>query len=246
MNSINSQIILVLGAAFLLSAITLCTLQNIIYASPESDYELSLLPLNDFERSQVITVGNPEPQTTPVPQFVTTTVSTPITVISTQQIEIDNNDYILITYSNGSTQIMPIDQFNDTTEIHVSVEDSNDNHDHKTHHHDNNKWTQQDFINKYGSSLPDDGKISDDDNGNIQHPNISTDHITEVKSTPSTIQVIIIMIQTTAIQMTQMVILLTLVVILMTLVIQDHPVILEAIQVVHQIQDQMIAAVVIK
>lgn len=90
---------MLLGAAFLLSA-TLCTLQNIIYASPESDYELSLLPLNDFERSQVITVGNPEPQTlTPEPQFVTTVA--PITVISTQQIEIDNDSYILITYSNG-------------------------------------------------------------------------------------------------------------------------------------------------
>ena len=124
MNNTKFIISMLLGAAFLLMATTLCTLQQNAFSSPESDYELSLLPLNDFERSQVITVGNPEPQ------YITTTVSTPITITSTQQIEINNDSYILITYSDLSTQLVPIEQYQ--TEIHVSVSDNN-HHDHKKH-----------------------------------------------------------------------------------------------------------------
>lgn len=170
---------MLLGAGFLLMAITLCTQ---IFATPESDYELNSLPISDYERSQVITVDS-----SPQPEIITAEL--PITITSTQQIQIDNNDYILITYSNGSTQIMPIEQYE--TEIHVSVEDNDHHHSHhdETHHNHDDQWTQDDFNRKYGNSLPDDGKISDDDNSNIQHPSqhhYTNDHNTEVKSTPST------------------------------------------------------------
>ena len=169
----NLKIIL-LGAGFLLTSNDNTQApNNKSFASPESDYELSLLPLNDFERSQVITVGNPEPLA-PEPQFVTT-IAPAITVISTQQIEIDNDSYILITYSNGSTQIMPIDQFNDITEIHVSVEDSDNNHhDHKTHsHHNNNENGHKMILTKNMAIDYQTIKISDDDN-----PTQTTNHPT--------------------------------------------------------------------
>lgn len=171
-----------MGAAFLFT--TLSTQQN-AFSTPESDYELSHLPISNFEKSQVITVDSPQPLT-PEPQFVTTTIA-PLTIINTETVHINGDDYVLITYSDLSTQLIPLQQYE--TEIHVSVEDSNNDDNHHSHHnhshHSDNQWTQSDFDKKYGNSLPDNGQKDDDDNGNTEHPNYSNDHNTDVKSTPS-------------------------------------------------------------
>lgn len=94
----------------------------------------------------------------------------PLTIINTEKIDLNGNDYILITYSDLSIKIMPLVEYNHhsyETEIHVNVEDNNNEHHNKQHDH-KHEWTQEDFNRKY-PGLPDDGTLSDDDNGVTHH-----------------------------------------------------------------------------
>lgn len=149
-----SKITLVsLGAVFLLctSLITFSTQQNINAISPASQFfNINGIPVDQQPLK---------------------------TIISTEKLRFDNQDFILITYSDLSLKIVPLIEYNQhsyETEIHVNVEDNNNDHPHHKQHDNHHKWTQEDFINKYGTSLPDDGKLDDDDSKVTHHHTTTT------------------------------------------------------------------------
>jgi len=89
----------------------------------------------------------------PLSQEQYSIIDDPVTIIDYEITTTSNNNDDNNDSNNDNIKIVDLETNNDN-----NSNDSNDSNDDNNDH-----WTQKDFDNKYGDSLPDDGSLSDDD-----------------------------------------------------------------------------------